>query len=809
MERFFRGVLKHRKLVVTIFIVITILCALCIPQVEVNGSFDDYLPEDSESTIAIDKMSEVYDTEISNVRVYVEDISLTQAEELNETFSETEGVIESTWLGDNVDIYEPLETQDQDTIDTWMDEDGYLFELTIEEPYEQEMIEELRTIAESIDGAGTVAIDGSAADTASVMESVNTDMAKIMAIAVVTVFIIMALATTSFMYPVIALISIGIAIIINLGTNIFRGEVSSITMLVAAVLQLAVSMDYSIVLLSNYQNARESISDPFEAVVKASAESFSVVISSACVTFFGFLSLACMRFLIGADMGIVLAKGVVCSFFSIMFLMPCLLYMFHNVADKCMHRAIFGHVNGFADFCRNISVPAAVIVCLLVVPCYVAMDMTDFTYGDSSNVDPDSQLGEDEEYISEKFGEEQMWVIMVPEGEWANENELVEELEDLDTTINVVSYSTVAGSATPTALADEDTLSQLISGGYSRIVLTSDVPGESEETFALVEEVRAMCEELYGDEYYLVGSSVSVYDIMTVTQDDALTVRWVSILAIALVLMVMFRSISIPIILVLTIEVSIWINLAIPYFTGESLIYIGYLVIEAVQLGAAVDYSIIYTHEYLKLRKSMPANKAARKAIAHTTLPILTSSSILMIACLGIYLASSSPMIQSIGMLLCRGALLADVLIFLILPSLFIVFDWIVWHTSIGLDFYHGDGSELAGDAAQTSGAEGAAAEGEPAKLESGEEAAATVTVDATATLDATPVAQAQAQTASTGDMTLAVSPRTSSPAPATAQTATVKSGNQTISITITITTSNAGQNEQSTDDQGKDERDA
>ena len=691
MERFFRAVLKHRWLVIAIFLVITVFCALCIPQVELNGDFSEYLPEDSESTVALDKMYDTYDSEVSNVRVYVEDISLTQAKELDEAYVETEGVIDCSWLGDNVDIYEPLEVQDEDTLDTWMDEDGYLFELTIEAPYEQDEIDELRSIAESVDGAGKVAVDGSAADTADVMNTVNTDMAKIMVLAVATVFIIMSLATTSLMHPVIALLSIGIAIVINLGTNIVQGEISSITMLVAAVLQLAVSMDYSIVMLSTYQTVCEKEKDPFEAVVKTAAQSFPVVISSACVTFFGFLSLCAMRFTIGVDMGIVLAKGIVCSFFSIMLLMPCLLYIFRKPASKCTHKPIFGHVNKFADFCRNISVPAAVIVCLLIVPCYVAQDMTDFTYGDSSNVDPDSQLAADEDYIAEKFGEEQMWVVMVPEGEWANENELVEQLEALPTTNNVVSYSTVAGSATPTALADEDTLSQLINKGYSRIVLTSDVPGESEETFDLVEEVRGICADLYGDDYYLVGDSVSTYDIMTVTQDDSLTVRWASILAIAIVLAIMFKSLSIPIILVLTIEVSIWINLSIPYFLGESLIYIGYLVIEAVQLGAAVDYSIIYTHEYLSLRQKMDARTAARKAIAHATLPILTSSSILMIACLGIYLMVSSPMIQSIGMLLCRGALLADVLIFLILPSLFIVCDGIIRHTSIGLNFYMGD----------------------------------------------------------------------------------------------------------------------
>ena len=688
MERFFRAVLRHRKLVVALFLVCTVAAAVCIPKVEVNGDFSDYLPEDSESTIALEVMDEVYGSDISNIRVYVEGISLAQAADLNETYSELEGVIASTWLGDNVDIYEPLALQDEDTVEAWYDGEGYLFQLTIEEPYEQDMIEELRAIAEALEGAGTVAIDGSAASTADLLNSVNTDMGKIVLIGVLCVLVIMMLTSTSFLHPVIALIVIGVAIVINMGTNIFRGEISSVTQMVAAVLQLAVSMDYSIVMFSTYRRVRETESDEFEAMVKTCVESFSVVISSAAVAFFAFISLMCMQFLIGADMGIVLAKGIVCSFLSIMLLMPCLLYMLRRPVERCTHRPLFGGARGFANVCRALAIPAALIVCIIVVPCYVAQDMTDFNYGSTAVTSPDSQLAADEEYIDEKFGESQMWVIMVPEGQWALENALVEALEELETTTSVISYSTMAGSSMPTGVVDDDTLSQLISGGYSRIVLTSAVAGESEETFALVETVRALCEEYYGDEYYLAGDSVSTYDIKVVATQDSLTVRMVSMLAIAIVLALMFKSISLPIILVLTIEVSIWINLAIPYFIGESISYIGYLVIDAVQLGAAVDYSIIYTHEYLKLRRQMPARKAAREAIANSTIPILTSSCILMAAALGIYFVASGPMIKSLGMLIFRGALLAVILIFLVLPSLYIVLDWVIRHTSIGLNFY-------------------------------------------------------------------------------------------------------------------------
>ena len=687
-ERFFRGMLRHRKLVVALFALCAVAGGLCMTQVEVNGDLTDYLPEDCDSTKALDAMSEAFDGDIVNTRVYVEGISLAQAQGLAETYGEMQGVLSCTWLGDNVDIYEPLGMQDQETVEAWKTDEGYLFQVTIEAPYEEEKLEQLRAVAQELDGAGTVAIDGTAAITAGAIGSVSGDLTRVMIVCILAVLVVMGLATSSLLHPVIALLTIGVAILMNLGSNIVQGEVSFVTQLVAAVLQLAVSMDYSIVVLNTYRRCREAEPDPFEAMVRACTESFGVVISSAAVTFFGFLSLACMRYLIGYDLGIVLAKGIACSFLTTMFLMPCLVYMLRRPCDKLGHRPVFTTAGTWAKVCRALAVPAAVVVALIAVPCYIGQEMTDFEYGFASLVSPDSQLGEDQDVIAEKFGEEQMWIVMVPDGQWGDENALVEDLQGLSTTTSVLSYSTAAGSSMPTGVLGEDVVEQLISGGYSRIVLTSNVANEGEQTFALVETVRELCEGYYGDDYYLAGDSVSIYDIKEVTTEDASTVRLVSMLAIALVLLVMFRSLSLPVILVFTIEVSVWINMAIPYFTGGSIAYLGYLTIEAVQLGAAVDYSIIFTHEYLRLRREAPARTAAWRGISHSTLAILNSSVILMIAAIAIYTMASSPMVQSLGMLIARGVLLADVLIFLVLPLLFIVLDWVIRHTSIGLGFF-------------------------------------------------------------------------------------------------------------------------
>ena len=692
MEKFFRGVLRHRRLVIAIFVVLTVVCAACIPQVAIDANMSDYLPESAQSSQDLSAMKEIYGNDIANARVYVTGISQADASNFEEELENDDDVISVTWLGDEVDLSEPLEVQDQDTIDEWYksDTDGYLYSVVLADDVDQARIDEIRAQAQAIPGADTVAIDGSAASSAYNMSTISSDMTRIMLIAVVVVFLIVLLNTTSYLHPVVMLLTIGVAIVLNMGTNIFRGTISNITELVTSVLQLAVSMDYSIVLLTNFGKAREHNDDQFEAMVEAMTKSFSVILSSAAVTFFGFLSLAAMQFQIGADMGIALAKGIVCSFFSITLLMPCILYSMRNAVEKTTHAPAFKSFKGMANFCTKGAGVAFAIAVVIAVPCLLASSNVKFTYSESSNLAADAPVKTDQEIIDDAFGESQVWAIMVPEGQWANEQDLVNDLESLGTTKSVLSWDTIASSAMPTEMADEDVRSQLINDGWSRIVLTSNITDESSTAFSLVETVRGLCQKYYGDDYKLVGNTVSYYDIRSVTTQDNMTVKFASIAAIGIVLLVMFKSISIPIILIMAIEVSIWINEAVPYFTGDTINFVAFLVIDAVQLGAAVDYAIIYTEEYLKLRREMPKRRASVLAIEHTAQPIMTSSSILILACLGIYFAVSSPLIQQVGMLIARGALISVIEIFFILPLLFRMCDGFVRHTSYKIGFYAG-----------------------------------------------------------------------------------------------------------------------
>ena len=694
MERLFRGILRHRRVVIDVFVALTVICACLIPQVKIDANMSDYLPPTAKSSQDLDAMKRIYGNDIANARVYVTGISLPDAKALDKSLKGEKGVISVTWLGDEVDVDQPLETQDADTIADWYDGKGYLFQAVLRSGVKQSQIDRIRALAKAVPGAKTVAIDGSAADDAANMATINTDMGKIMTIAVIVVLVVVALNTTSYLHPIVMLLTIGVAIVLNMGTNVFRGTISSITQLVASVLQLAVSMDYSIVLLTNFGRAQQRTDDQFEAMVSAMTKSFPVILSSAAVTFFGFLSLGAMQFLIGADMGIALAKGIVCSLFSITLLMPCILYNMRGLVAKTMHKPFFRSFHRMAKVCHAGAVPALVIAAVLAVPALLASQSVSFTYGSAANMSPTSQVKIDGDVIDKAFGKSQTWAIMVPAEHWGDENALVDDLQKLPTTKSVLSYSTIASSAMPHQLADKSQIKQLFSGGYSRIVLTSRIPDESKQAFDLVKKVRSLCRARYGSTYRLVGNAVSYADIKAVTSVDSTTVKLASILAIGAVLLVMFRSVSIPVILIMAIEVSIWMNEAVPYLMGQTINFVAFLVIDAVQLGAAVDYAIIFTEEYLARRRRMPKADASIQSIEKTAQPIMTSSSILILACLGIYLSVSSPMIQQVGMLIARGALISVILIFFVLPLLFTLLDGLVRVTSHKIGFYRGGQSE-------------------------------------------------------------------------------------------------------------------
>lgn len=690
VDKLFRGALNHRKMVIVFAVLFLIVSALCIPAVKINYQFSDYLPETSESTASLRVMEEAFDSSVPNSQIMVEGLTLMQAQELADRMASVPGVDDVMWLGTTCDVSEPLETYDSDLVSAWKVDDSYLYRVALDTSLATTAMNDIRQVAAEV-GATNVSMAGDAINSAVAQGSSDFEIQLILIMAVIVILGLLLLTSEAWFEPVLFLSVIGISIVYNLGTNIIFGEISFITQMCAAVLQLAVSMDYGIVMLHAYRGFRAQGLSSYEAAVSAMHKAASVIASSAATTFFGFLSLCVMAFLIGADMGVVLAKGIVFSFLCVLFMLPILVLSSERLLERTAHRKFLPSFDGFAKWCFRVAVPFTVIIALVTVPAYLGQRQPNFVYGASGFVEPGSELYEETNAINETFGAHEQWVMLVPAGDWGRERQLVNEIESLDNVAAVTSYVTTVSPNVPTDMVPDESLSQLVSGGYSRIVISTLVEGESDEAFALVQALRDAADEYYPQENYLVGSAVTSYDMSLIVNEDSFRIMVASILAIGIVLVLMFQSISIPLMLLLTIEISIWINLAIPYFIGEQIQYIGYLIISAIMLGATVDYTIILSRAYLDKRAIMEKKPAMLAAISDSAITILTSATILTMCGAFIGIISSNGVIAGLGTLIGRGAFIAALNTFLLLPILFIVLDKVVEKTTYKARFYRAD----------------------------------------------------------------------------------------------------------------------
>ncbi|MGN1129955.1 MAG: RND family transporter, partial [Ruminococcus sp.] len=569
MKKFYTGVVNHRKIILVVFLLAFLVCIILQNFVEVNYDINDYLPEDTHSTISLNKMEEEFDGGIPNARVMISDVTIPQALKYKEKLEAVEGVTSVTWLDDSIDVTIPIETQNTDTVESYYKDNTALFTVTIKEESRLSAVSEIRNIIGE-DNAMT----GSAVSTAISTTNTVAEIKNITIIAVIFVLLVLILTTKSWIEPIVVLFELGIAIIINAGTNIIFGEISFVTNAAGSILQLAVSLDYSVFLLHRFEECRKENADVKDAMVQALCKSTTSILSSGLTTVIGFVALVLMRFGIGPDLGLALAKGIAVSLITAFFFMPALILTVYKLIDKTRHRKFVPSFRGFGKVVQRIAIPMVCIFAIVVVPAFLASNSNDYYYGSSHIFGDDTQLGSDTNNIENVFGKSDTYVLMVPCKDTATETKLSNELHTLPQVSDIISYTDVAGAEIPMEYVEEDTLSQLVSDNYSRMIINVDADYEGEETFDLVEKVRQIANKYYPDSYYLAGEGVSTYDLMNTVTADMLKVNLVAIGAVFIVLLLTLRSISLPIILVLSIETAIWLNLSCPYFAGSEIFYI-------------------------------------------------------------------------------------------------------------------------------------------------------------------------------------------------------------------------------------------
>ena len=688
MKKFYQIIVNNPKKIIVCFLLSAMVSVVLSGMVEVNYDITDYLPEDTASTVSLDVLEEEFEGGIPNARVMIKDATIPEALDYKEQIAACDGVTDVIWLDDAADILQPIETMDQDTVETYYKDNAALFTVTIEDGKQVQAVDAIRSVIGEDN-----ALTGDAVSTAAATTGTIQEIHMIATFAVLFVFFVLFLTTTSWAEPVLVMIGLGVAILINSGTNLVFGEISFVTNAAGAILQLAVSLDYSVFLIHRFEECLTETAPPKEAMVEALCKSTSSILSSGLTTVIGFLALVFMQFQIGPDLGRALAKGVAISLITVFVFMPVLILATQKWLQKSKHRSFLPSFKGFGRVIYRVMIPLVCVFVVLIVPSYLASNANNFYYGSSQIYGPETQLGQDTAVVEGLYGKSDTYVTMVPRGDLATEQELSKALHGIPQVKSVLSYVDTVGVEIPREYLDTNTLSQLVSEKYSRFVITVDADYEGEETFELVKKIRDTINAYYPDSYYLAGSGVSTYDLMDTITADTVKVNMIAIGAVFLVLLLTMKSLSLPVILVLAIETAVWINLAIPYFQGNTVFYISYLIISSIQLGATVDYAILFTERYTEFRERMDKKQAIIETVAAVTPSVMTSGVVLAVVGFLLGYLSSHGILAQLGQFLGIGSLLSLSIVLFVLPGLLYLLDGAIQKTTLQLHFYKEESS--------------------------------------------------------------------------------------------------------------------
>lgn len=672
-------VTKYRKTVITFFVAAALCGTLLSMMVPVNFNMVDYLPDEAQSTTAISIMKDEFGSAMPNASVMIHNVTIQQALDYKDKIAAIDGISSVTWLDDVVGrevlVATPLEFLDSSLLDSYYQDSTALISVAIDSGQEKTAVAELRTLV----GTGN-AVGGDAVNTAGAQEMSVSEVTKAMAILLPVILLILTLSTTSWVEPLLFLISIGVAVLINMGTNIFFGEISFITQSVSPILQLAVSLDYAIFLLHSFNEFRLTY-EPQEAMKRAAKKALSAIASSAATTVFGFLALLFMRFRVGSDLGLNLVKGVLLSFICVMIFLPALTLACYRLIDRTKHRRFIPDFKGSGKWLLKAGTPFLIIAVLIAGPCFLAQSNTSFIYG-TGVVAESSRAARDANSIEEQFGRNNMLALLVPKGDTGTEKLLCDELKNIPYVTSVVSYSSSVGTQIPLEYLSQQVADEFYSEHFARIILYTDMGKEGDTAFATVKSILAVTAQHYSQSY-LAGQSATLYDMKNVVSYDTGVVNLCAVIGIFLVLLITYKSLSIPLFLLFTIETAIWINLSFSYFSGDSFSFVGYLVISTVQLGSTVDYAILLADRYLGSRKEMPKRAAMEKAVSENIVAVITSAVILSMAGFTLAITSTNGIISELGILLGRGTLLSFAMVVFVMPTLLVLFDGVIQKTTL------------------------------------------------------------------------------------------------------------------------------
>ncbi len=681
MHRLGEFVVKHTKIIIIVFLVLMVLGGFMAMGVQVNLDNIGYLPDTSESKQTVSVLEKEFNMR-GTATLMVKETDPLKVLALKEHIDSFPEVNQVVWLDTRVDMKTPVTSWDTRLTDLFY-RDGYAkFTILFSDKNDSTVTHEAVRKIEALVGDNGYFI-GTAVTSTHSNERINREVPLYSAVAVVLILIILFLSTTSWLEPFLFLLSIGVSIIINMGLNLLGGEVSQITFSAASILQLAVSMDYSVFMLHRFHERRAAGEDVKEAMVNAMTLSTAPVLASALTTVAGFAALLLMDFGIGGDLGIVLARGVALSLLSVLTFLPALIIITDKWVEKWTHRDLNISLKKVSRFSVKARYPLTILLLLLAVVFFRAQGNIDYYYG-MDNVLPiaDKALTDDKK-IREIYGNTEQSTILVPLGHQVEEEAMVEDLLKIPGVNSVDGLGVGATSRLPKELLPASLVEQFHSDKTSMLILTTSTGGsETDEAFVMVDLVREAVQK-HIPEAIIGGGSFTFKDLKDVTDADQGKVAIASAILIFFIIMISFQSIGIPLIAVFLIETAIWINVGLVYFMQTPMSFISFIIIGAIQLGATVDYAILFVSRYKENYALLPPIEAARQTVSDTAKSILTSSFILISATMSVYLIATIRTGAELCLFIGRGAFISTVMVLLVLPGMLVLFDPLIRRTSL------------------------------------------------------------------------------------------------------------------------------
>ena len=679
-----KWIAKHKKLILLAAVLLLIPSGLGYISTRVNYDLLSYLPSSLDTVKGQNIMVDDFGMGAFSM-IVVEDMPLKDVAAMKEELEQVDHVKGVLWYDSIMDLSVPVEMLPENIRDAFFRGDATmmiaLFDDSTSSDASMKAVEDLRKIVRKncfVSGMTSVILD--------VRDLAMREMPVYVVIAAGLSLVVLMLAMESSLVPVLFLLSIGFAVVYNLGTNIFMGQISYVTQALAAVLQLGVTMDYSIFLLHSYQRfKKENEGDNDTAMACAIAATFKSVVGSSVTTIAGFVALCFMTFTLGLDMGIVMAKGVVIGVIVCVTVLPSMVLLSDKAIEKTTHRSILPEFEKTSRFITKHYLFGLVLFAVLLYPAVYGNNHVNVYYNMDATLPKDLPSQEANAKLEDDFDMNTVHMVMLKKGMSSRDKiAMSEEIKALDGVKWALGESTLIGPAFPESMIPEALRDKLSSDEYEMLFVCSEYHVATPEINRQIDRLKEIVER-YSPSSLVIGEGPLTEDLIAVTDTDFKNVSAVSILAILVIIMVVFRSLSLPFILVAVIESAIFINMAVAYYQGVTLPFVAGIIIGTVQLGSTVDYAILMTSRYQAERAAGRPKKEA-VSIAHSSnmKSIVTSGLAFFAATFGVGLYSEVDMISAICTLLARGALVSMAVVLLVLPAMFMIFDPVICHTSMG-----------------------------------------------------------------------------------------------------------------------------